>query len=98
MIKKNSLGDDSLVVKRIMRRIVGFTIISVTFGMYIQALPIIFVFLGSMIGVYADTIYDDANTIVWVLTSVGLMAPTIYALIRWCQYIWSDFIKKDIAE
>lgn len=86
------VGGDLLGNNKIMRGVAGVGIIFMSFGVYVQALPLIIVFLGSMIGVYAETDYDEANTIIWILTSVGFMIPAIIAFYKWCQFIWFRFV------
>lgn len=68
---------------------IGVVVILLSFGVYLQTLPYCFVFLGNLIGIYAGTEYDEANTVIWIMMSVGLLMPYMIVLFKWSRFIWS---------
>lgn len=92
----NKIGWKDLA-KKLFIRLIGIFVILVTVTIYYQVLPLAFVFLGGYIGVGADSPISDI--IIWTLSSVGLLVPSIYLFIQIVRFLWKkiiiDLLKKD---
>lgn len=96
MIKKKSHTDKKInnnsSLKFHMSRTIGIVLIIISFGVYIQALPLMLILLGGIIGVMSDGQFADVDTIVWAITSIGVLVPTLYAMITFWKFLWKKFV------
>lgn len=70
----------------------GLFLIFLSFGLYAQLVPLTLVFVGGMVGIGADADIVTTNGVVWVLSSLVLLAPMVYFFIRWVQYLWMRLV------
>ena len=77
---------------KITPRILGVGILAMSLSVFVQSVPLLFVFLGGILGVHPDAKASDMDTMVWLLTSVTMMVLSLYVFIRWIRYVGRRFI------
>lgn len=66
--------------------------VAVSIGVYIQLLPLVYVFLGAMMGLSPDVKIGQMDLVVWAMTCIGVTLPLSYLLIRICRYLWRHMV------
>ena len=74
-------------------RIFGMFVLVMSAGLFVQALPLVYVFIGVYLGLPAEVSFTDMDTLVWMLTSISMMILILYAFITWMKFIWRRFVK-----
>ncbi|WP_078598688.1 hypothetical protein [Evansella clarkii] len=78
--------------KHLLTRMFGALLLLVSGSMFMQGIPLMFVFIAAYLGIPADATVGGIDTMVWLLTSVTMMVLAIYVFIVWIKFIWGRFI------
>lgn len=70
----------------------GAILLVISLSMFMQGVPLMFVFIGAYLGVPADATVGNMDTMVWLLTSVTMMFLALYSFITWVKFLWRKFI------
>lgn len=70
----------------------GAIILAISLSVFMQGIPLMFVFIGAYLGVPADAKVSNMDTMVWLLTSVTMMLLALYTFIAWMKFLWRKFI------
>lgn len=70
----------------------GFILLAMSLSVFVQAVPLMYIFIGGYLGIPADARVGNMDTMVWILTSVTMMILTLYAFITWMKFVWRRFI------
>ncbi|MGX1195852.1 hypothetical protein [Metabacillus sp. SLBN-84] len=70
----------------------GAFLLAMSTSVFVQGIPLMFVFIGAYLGVPADAAAGDMDTMVWLLTSVTMMILAVYGFIKWMKFLWRRFI------
>lgn len=71
---------------------VGVILLSFSLSVFIQGVPLMFVFIGAYLGVPVDAKVGNMDTMIWLLTSVTMMLLALYGFITWMKFLWRRFI------
>lgn len=77
-----------------MTRAFGILSIGISFSVFVQLIPFLFLFLAGYIGVPADKSLNNMNSMVWILTCVTIMLVTVYGFIAWMKFLWRRLISQ----
>lgn len=73
-------------------KVLGAIFLSLSLSVFIQGVPLMFVFIGAYLGVPAEARVGDMDTMIWLLTSVTMMLLALYTFITWMKFLWRRFI------
>lgn len=73
-------------------RALGVFFLAISASVFVQAIPLMYVFIGAYLGVPADATVSQMDTLVWLLTSFTMMILAVYAFISWMKFLWRRFI------
>lgn len=73
-------------------RMFGIILILASLSIYMQFVPMLFIFTGAYIGIPKDTVIGNMDSVVWILTSITFMILSLYVYIAWLLYAWRRFI------
>lgn len=80
-------------VKKSVLRAVGVFLLGASISIYVQALPLVFVFLGGYMRLPSDGSATIMDLSIWILTCVGILIPSIYVFIVWMKFVWQRFVR-----
>lgn len=80
-------------VKKSVVRALGVFLLGASVSIYVQALPLVFVFLGGYMRLPSDGSATIMDLSIWILTCVGILIPSIYVFIVWMKFVWRRFVK-----
>lgn len=80
-------------VKKSVLRAVGVILLGVSTSIYVQVLPLVFVFLGGYMRLPLKGSATIMDLSIWILTCVGILIPSIYAFITWMKFVWKRFVR-----
>lgn len=92
--KEVVIKDNKKLRKLLLMRTLGSVILLVSTGVFLQTLPILFIFAGAYLGIPATIDYANTDTLVWLLTSTGILVLSLYGYIVYIKGIWNFFMKK----
>lgn len=70
----------------------GLLALFLSVTVYMQALPMVFVFSGGFMGIPSDATMNDVDSVIWLFTSFALMLVSVYGFIAWAKYLFGKFI------
>lgn len=73
-------------------RAFGFISLGISFSLFVQLVPFLFLFVAGYIGIPADKSLNNMNSMVWILTCVTIMFVTVYGFIAWMKFLWRRLI------
>ena len=76
-------------------RFLGVMLIIMSLIVYTQGLPLFIVFVGSYVGVTANSSITNIDIALWGLTCIGLFVPLIYGFLKWIGFLFKGFVKYD---
>lgn len=69
----------------------GVALVLFSVSVFMQAVPLMYVFIGAYLGLPADATIGSVDSIVWILTSLTLMLLVVYGFIRWMTFLTKRF-------
>lgn len=81
----------SYVVRQTIRAL-GLLILGFSASLYIEGLPIVFVFLTGYVGVRLDAKLSTVGSGLWLLSCIGVMLPLLYVFLAWIRFVWHRFL------
>lgn len=69
----------------------GVALVLFSVSVFIQFVPLMYVFIGAYLGIKADATIGSIDSIVWILTSLTLMLIVVYGFIRWMTFLTKRF-------
>jgi hypothetical protein len=100
MIKKKQQASESpdkkITVNKntFIRKTIGLALLVISASVFIQGIPLMFVFIGAYLGVPADATIGNMDTMIWLLTCVTMMVLVLYAFLTWMKCLWRQFMAK----
>lgn len=79
---------------KLFMRLIGCLGLLATTSLLVQGIPLLFIFLGGMMGIPADANINTMDTMIWLLTCVTMMMFVLYVSIAWLKFLWNRFILK----
>lgn len=73
-------------------KVLGAIILSMSLSVFVQGVPLMYVFIGGLLGLPADAKIGSVDTMIWILTSVTMMLLSLYTFIAWMKFVWRRFI------
>jgi hypothetical protein len=73
-------------------KVLGIILLSMSLSVFVQAVPLMYIFIGGYLGVPSDAKIGSMDTMVWILTSVTMMILSLYTFITWMKFLWRRFI------
>lgn len=78
--------------KSFVTRALGVIFLAISVSVFVQGIPLLYVFLGAYLGVPADAKVSNMDTMIWLLTCLTMMILALYAFISWTKFLWRRFI------
>ena len=76
------------------RKAIGLALLVASASVFVQGLPLMYIFIGVYMGVPTDTTMGNMDSMVWLLTSVTLSAIAVYGFVKWMKFLFNRFVKK----
>ena len=92
-IQKIEKASTPTLKKPFVRKAIGVTAILLSTSIFVQGIPLLYVFLGAYLGVPADAKIGDMDSMIWLLTCVTLMPLAVYGFVKWVKYLANRFFK-----
>lgn len=73
-------------------RAIGAFFLLMSVSLFVQVIPLIYVFTGAYLSIPTDAEIGDMDTMVWLLTCVTIMLIAVYGFIQWMKWLWNRFI------
>ncbi|MCR6108736.1 hypothetical protein HXA34_20780 [Salipaludibacillus agaradhaerens] len=78
--------------KNVLTKLFGVCLLIASLSVFAQGIPLMFVFIGAYLGVPADAVIGNMDTMIWLLTSVTMLILSVYAFVSWMKFLWRRFI------
>lgn len=72
---------------QIIRKVSGVFLALISFSVFVQGLPFVFIFIGGYIGIPTDISMNSMDAMIWLLTSVGTLAVLTVGFVYWIKFI-----------
>jgi len=81
-----------LQASRIAKRGFGLVLLAMSASVFIQMIPLVYIFIGGLLGLPADAKLTSMDGAIWLLTCVTAMLIAVYGFIAWTKYVWGRFV------
>lgn len=79
-------------IKRVGFIVAGVVFILTSLSLYVQAVPLLYVFVGGYVGVAFQGTPNTTDLMVWAFASLSVLVPTVYGFIQWIRFLYRRFI------
>ena len=71
----------------------GLVLLVMSASVFVQVIPLVYIFIGGLLGLPADAKLNTMDGGIWVLTCVTTMLIAVYGFIAWSKYVWNRFVR-----
>ena len=84
-------------LQKIASRALGVFIILMASVMFVQVTPLVVAFIGAYVGIPAQGAVQNADIIVWVLSSLAVLAAMVVVYLRIIYSVWRRMVVATVS-